>query len=213
MFKWLESRILWGSLLILGGIGLLLQNLGILPYGGLIWALILAVGGGIFISIYFGSRENWWSLIPGVSLLSVAVGVLLDMVFPSLGSILSGVIILGGIGLSFVFVYLSSKSQWWAVIPAGVLMTLALVSGVDNSTLGVDTGGIFFLGLGLTFLVVAWLPQPDGAMKWAYIPAGILLAMGTIITAVSENVFSLIAPVVLVLVGLLIVWRTIVRRG
>jgi hypothetical protein len=126
---------------------------------------------------------------------------------------ISGVVILGGISLSFVLVYLSSKTQWWAVIPAGVLLTLALVSGLDNSTLGLDTGGIFFLGLGLTFLVVAWLPQQDGSMKWAYIPAGILLVIGTIITAVSENVFGLVTPVVLVLVGLLIIWRTLFRRG
>jgi hypothetical protein len=212
MLKWLESRILWGSLLILGGIGLLLQNLGILPFGGLIWVLILGVGGGIFISVYLESKEHWWALIPSISLFAVAAGILLDMLVPAIGEILSGLVILGGIGLSFLLIYLSNRHQWWAVIPAGVLFTLAVVAGLDNSPWNVDTGGIFFLGLGLTFLVIAWLPHPEGAMKWAYIPAIVLLVIGAAITAVSENLFGVIAPAVLVLAGLLVIWRTVFRR-
>ena len=36
---------------------------------------------------------------------------------------------LGTIGLSFWVIYLTRRDFWWAVIPGGALMTLALVAG------------------------------------------------------------------------------------
>ena len=65
MFKWLESRILWGSLLILGGILFLLQNLNIIQVGGLFWAILAVLGAVFFFYIFFSNRLNWWALIPG----------------------------------------------------------------------------------------------------------------------------------------------------
>jgi hypothetical protein len=43
----------------------------------------------------------------------------------------------------------------------------------------VESGGVFFVGLGLTFLLVALLAK----MRWAYIPAAILLLFGFFIGA------------------------------
>ena len=131
MVKWLESRLLWGSLLVIGGVLFLLQNLGIIQFGGLFWAILLGLGAVFFLSIFFANRMNWWALIPGLTLLSIAVVVALGYIVPGISDVWSGTIVLGGIGLSFLLIFLIDMQMWWAVIPAGVLLTLAAVVGIE----------------------------------------------------------------------------------
>ena len=50
--KWLESRTLWGSLLILGGVLFLLQNLGFLNLGNRFWVIVLGLGGLFFLGFF-----------------------------------------------------------------------------------------------------------------------------------------------------------------
>lgn len=205
----LRSRIVWGILLVLGGVALLLENLNVIRIGGALWGFILAVAGLVFLFEYMRNRMRWWPLIPGITLLAVALTILLDVAFPRIGGILGGMIVLGGIGISFVLVYLVDQSNWWAVIPAGVLLTLALMSVLENLDLGFDTGGFFMLGIGLTFFVLSVLPGPHGSLKWAAIPGGVLVVIGVIILAVTEQAFQAIWPVLLILLGLFIAVRAL----
>jgi hypothetical protein len=210
--KLLSSRITWGVLLILGGLLFLLQNLEVIVIGNLIWGIVFALGGFVFLSVYVSNREHWWALIPGFVLLSLASVVTLGFLFPELEGRLGGSLFLGGIGLAFWLVYLTDRRNWWAVIPGGVLFTLAVVSGLD--TVMADTGGIFFLGLGLTFALVAILPTPDGRMRWALIPAGILSLMGILIIAAAGDMINIVLPLFLILLGVFLLFRTFIpNRG
>ena len=69
-----------GAILLIGvGILLLLQNFGIL--GGvvaLIWSLIFAAGGLIFVYMFLTNRTPWWALIPGFTLLGLAALIALE---------------------------------------------------------------------------------------------------------------------------------------
>jgi hypothetical protein len=208
--KLLSSRITWGVLLILGGILFLLQNLELITFGSLIWGLLFAFGGFVFLSVYASNRENWWSLIPAFVLLSIAGLIILGFFFEDLASRIGGSLFLGGIGLAFVLVYLVDRRNWWAIIPAGVLFTLAVVAGLD--TVMGDTGGIFFLGLGLTFALVGILPTPEGRMRWAFIPAGILSLMGVLIIAAAGEMINIVLPAFLILLGIFLVFRTLIPR-
>lgn len=210
--KWLESRVLWGSLLILGGVLFLLQNLGLLLLGNFFWALLLGLGGLFFISIYLQSRANWWALIPGFTLLSVTALMLVQQFAPGLGDNWGGGIILGGIGLSFFMIYLVERANWWAIIPGGVLLTLAATVGLEQFFPGLETAGIFFLGMGLTFSLVAMLPNPQGEMRWAWIPAGILLLMGVIFMAAAGELLKYIWPAALILAGAVLLLRSLRGR-
>ena len=212
MFKWLQSRMLWGALLILAGVVLLLQNFLEIQLGTIFWSLLFGLGGLAFVSVYIGYREHWWALIPGFTLLSIAVLIFLDLVAPGLNDILGGSIVLGGIGLGFLGVYLADRNNWWAIISAGVMFTLMVVAGLDEVLSGFGVGGIFFLGVGLSFGVIALLPTPEGRMNWAFIPAGILVFMGLIITATAESVLIYIGPVALIVVGLYLIYRTFFSR-
>jgi hypothetical protein len=208
--KWIESRFLWGLMLIIAGGLFLLQNLGLFEASGLVWAALLGLGGVFFVSVFIQSREHWWALIPGITLLAVALLIFLGNFFPRASNILGGAIVLGGIGLAFLMVYLANRENWWALIPMGVMLTLAGVSTLDEIA-GFDTGGIFFIGLGLTFALVALLPSERAQMRWAWIPAGILLVMGLLISASAASLMGYVGPAVLILAGLFFILRAAAR--
>ncbi|MEW5868612.1 MAG: hypothetical protein AB1894_05000 [Chloroflexota bacterium] len=211
--KWLESRILWGVLLIAGGVIFLLENLNIIEFGGLVWALLFALASAVFFSVYFQERRtNWWAMIPAFTLLGIGAEIGVDQLAPRLSDVLGGSLVLGGIGAGFLFVYIASRENWWAIIPAGVLFTLAAVSALEETTDG-ETGGVFFLGLGLTFALVAVLPNPSGTMRWAWIPAVILLVMGVLFLAAAQNLMGYIWPAALILVGGFLILRALRPRG
>jgi hypothetical protein len=120
---------------------------------------------------------------------------------------IGGAIFLGAIGLSFWAVYLTGRDRWWAIIPGGVLITLALVSALpDRLFAGADSGGVFFLGLAATFLLVALLAD----MRWAYWPAGALGVFGVFLFFGSQiSLLSYLGAGALILVGIYLVLRTL----
>jgi len=168
--KRFDYRILIGAALILGGILMLLDKTGVLKGAtDFFWAGLLAIGAGIFLFWFFNDRSKWWAAIPGFTLAGMAAStLLLDRVG------WGGLAFLGGIGVGFWAVYLRQRAQWWAIIPGGVLLTLGFTSALTEAFNVVETGGVFFVGLGLTFLLVALLAK----MKWAFIPAAVLLLLG-----------------------------------
>lgn len=210
--KWITWRALWGILLVGGGILFLLNNLGLIEIGSYFWSLVFTVAGLGFLSVFVTDRQNWWALIPGFVLLGIGSIIYIDQTFPELTGLLGGVIVLGSIGLSFLIIYLVNRDNWWAIIPAGVMITLAVVSGLGEVLTGFDMGGIFFIGLGLTFLIVGVLPTPHGQMRWAFIPAGILLGIGVLIMLALSTWVGYLWPVALILAGLFIIYRTFRRR-
>ena len=75
-----------------------------------------------------------------------------------------------------------------------------------------ETGGVFFLGLGLTFAVVALLPTSAGRMAWAWIPAGVLALMGLLLMAAAGNLIGYLWPLVIILAGGFLILRTLLGR-
>ncbi len=210
--KILSSRIFWGLVLVIGGVLLLLDTFGVIEGGAIFWTIISAFVAILFLSFYATNQEHWWALIPGTIFLSISAVIGLNEYLPGFNERnLSGTIILSGISLSFLLVYLAEHSNWWSIIPAGVIATIALVSYMEiNSTMFV-TGGIFFLGLGLTFALVAILPTSIGQMRWAWIPAGILCLIGLIILISVEQYINYIWPSVLIVMGIFLVGRSFLK--
>jgi hypothetical protein len=205
----IQPRVVGGWLLIAGGVVVLLQTLGILASGANVPLAVLLGAGGVFFLyvLVTGPSRQWWAAIPGVILLDLAALMVVGLVFPGMGctarvgglvfscSDLAGSLFLAGIGLSFWTVYIANRAQWWAVFPAGVLTTVAAVTLVSRQLNGTAVGGVFFVGLGLTFVLVGLLPSPQGKMGWAFIPAAILLVMGIVLigsfTALTSYVWAL----------------------
>ena len=117
---------------------------------------ILAV---IFFLVYLG-RHATWSIIVAYVMFVLGFMPLLGMTTrPELG----GVIFLLAIGLPFLYVYLRYPERWWAIIPAGILLTLVIITafvllpGVpDSDSFNRIGNSLFFLGTAATFAIV-WL--------------------------------------------------------
>jgi len=204
--KRFDPRIIIGTLLIFaGGLGFL-QAFGFLrDASDVFWGIVFLVAGGTFLFVFssgFASGQ-WWAVIPGLVLAGIGVVILLPDSLDDLG----GAVFLGAIGLSFWAVYLSGRDRWWAIIPGGVLLTLAAVSALPDTLFGgADSGGVFFLGLALTFLLVAILAN----MNWAYWPAGALGVFGVFLFFQSQvYLLTYVGAAALVGVGVLIILRSL----
>jgi hypothetical protein len=252
--KQFDPRIIFGILLIAGGGLALAQTMGLLEnasdifwggaflaagliflsllFGGHWWAsfpgfTLVALGalillpkslddfggafflGGIALSfwyVYFTSRvQRWWALIPAGVLTALAVMIVVASRYEDYG----GAVFLGGIGLSFFAVYLSDRAdRWWALIPGGVLVTLAGMTIAAERVGEFQTAGFFFLGLAVTFLLVALL----AGMNWAYWPALVLGIMGFLGIASLLDIATYLWAVVLIGAGIFLLFRYFLRK-
>lgn len=201
--KRFNTQIVLGLLLLAGGGLLLLQTMGILKSATeVFWGAAFLLAGAVFISLLFGGQ--WWPAFPGMTLLGLGAIILLG---DRLGEF-SGLIFLGAIALAFWLVYIMDRSNWWALIPAGVLSTLAIVTVLPERVGTFGTGGVFFLGLALTFLLVALAAR----MQWAYWPAAALGVLGVLGTASLMDFANYIWAAALILGGGFLIVRYFMKR-
>ncbi|MCJ7715706.1 MAG: hypothetical protein MUO54_04205 [Anaerolineales bacterium] len=200
-----RSSLIWGGILILAGVLFLLQEINILGNAWqYLWLILMAAGSAVFLWIYFTKKDQWWAIIPGLTLLGLSFSGFESIlnIFP--GSNLSGAVFLGCIGLAFWLVYLRRQDQWWAISPGGVLVTLAAVAGFEKILGGSEV--IFFLGLAATFALVGVLPSQVDT-RWAFIPAAILAVLGIALFDPFKSAMLVIWPVALVALGVYILFR------
>ena len=192
---------LLGALLLVAGTLLLLQALGTSVATGLFWGVLFLAGAAVFWYLFTTDQEHWWAAIPGGALLGLGLTVLTGEAGLPGAEIWGGSLFLGSMGAGFAAVYLRDHERWWAIIPAGVLTTLALTSAWDAAVAGERaSGALFFAGLALTFVLVAVLPGGPGR-RWAWIPAAALL-----------SVFDYLWPLALITGGGFLLWRGLGRR-
>lgn len=202
--KRIDPSIVIGLVLILAGGLFVLQTRGILDnVGDVFWGTMFLAAGALFLFTYF--TGSWWSVIPGCVLAGIGVLILLPESLERFG----GAVFLGSIGLAFWLVYFTARMErWWALIPAGVLSTLAVVSFLPDMVGGVATGGIFFLGLALTFLLVALLAH----MRWAYYPAAALGGIGLLASLSAGDITNYVWALVLIIAGGYLIYRNFRRE-
>ncbi|MEW5940092.1 MAG: hypothetical protein AB1750_10545 [Chloroflexota bacterium] len=203
--KRLDPAVIVGlALILLGGL-FALQQLDIIEdVGDTFFGAAFLIGGLFFLIAYF--TGSWWGAIPGCTLAGIGALILLPDSLEEFG----GAVFLGGVALAFWLVYLSARvERWWALIPAGVLTTLAFVSFAPQFVSGEATGGIFFLGLALTFALVAWLAH----MRWAWIPAAVLCALGLVVMLAAGDVGAYLWAAVLIGAGGWLIYRYFKQNG
>jgi hypothetical protein len=201
----LGLRLVGSILLIAAGIFLLLGYAGvipnILPY---LWIVLFAISGVFFLIFYAMDRRHWWALLPGWTLLGLGATSIVAVLRADSLSDLGGAIFLGGVALGFWLVYILHREHWWAIIPAGVLTTLAVLAEI-----GTGEYTIFFIGLGMTFLLVFLLPSPGGRKTWALIPGAILLVLGIVLRTPYIEALNYIGAAALIVGGGYLLYRAL----
>jgi hypothetical protein len=205
-------ELILGLFLVVGGALFLLQNLNVIPVSNLFWGFAFLFAGLVFLYVYLVDRKHWWALIPGFTLLGIGATVALAELAPAAGEVGGGALTLGGIALGFWVIYLTDIDRWWAIIPGGVILTLAIATLTDVFGAGFDGGSIFFLGMGVTFLLLWVLPTRGRSMSWALIPAVVLLAMGLLLSAAAASLINYLVPVLFIVIGAFFLLRTFATR-
>lgn len=194
-----NTSIIAGIALMAAGVLLLLDLLGILDSAALVWPLIFAAAGTAFVVLFVRSRDNWWAAIPGSVFLGLAAVILVTQLWPGPAAYWAGAFLFLFMGAGFGAVYGRERSNWWALIPCGVMLTLALVVALPPAWEGMPVAAVLFLGLAATFAVLALVPVPpehrpgqpaavagqpgngkQARMKWPLVPAAVLAVLGLI---------------------------------
>ncbi len=205
-------RILLGGLLVLIGAAALLDSFNIIPFGGLLWGGLFALGGLAFLVFFIQNRASWWAIIPGVILLGLSTVILISSLFPKFEGSIGGFIFLAAISVAFWLVYGTNNQFWWAIIPAGVMASLAFTVLVDEFT-RFDGGVIFLLGLSGTFALLSILPGLGGNRRWPLIPAGVLFLVSILAFGLESSLSSVVWAVLLIGLGVFLVVRSLLQKN
>jgi hypothetical protein len=212
--KKVDWRIIVGIVLLVIGVITLLQSLGVLNLQGSTWMLVMgaifAAAGAVFIYVFLADRVQWWALIPGCTLIGLAGVVILPMI-PGFPTGLAPSFLLGMIGVSFWIIYLINHENWWAIIPGGALLSVAALIGFSQY-FGVAGVGIMFLGLAITFGLVALLPTGDERNKWAWIPALALLVLALAFGFLGTSYGMYVWPVALIIGGAVVLIKALTPK-
>lgn len=202
--------IVGGILLIAAGIIFLLNNLGVFQIR---WEILIgplfALGGLVFLLVFIINTNDWWALIPGFVLIGIGTIIFMGQSFSPVLDRVGGTIFLTFLGLPFLLIFFTHPEDWWALIPGGVLLTIAAVNLV--SLLSKWSGAIFFFGLAITFGLIYVLPKPAGRLKWALYPAGILFVVGILELFDLANVMRYVLPLALLVGGGYVLYRALRR--
>ena len=202
-----KQSMVWGGLLILFGVMALVE-----VYTDLTawtWVVILAAAGlGVF-GVYLTDRSDWGLLIPAYVLWAIA-GLVTLIELNILQDPFIATYVLTAIALPFLVVFLRNRDQWWALIPAYVLLAVGVMVGLLG--LGVLTDllvpAYVMLAIAIPFFVVY---VHNTKQWWALIPGGIMAVIG-LSFLIAEAAVQYVAPVALVIVGVWILVRQFTRK-
>ena len=170
-----KSSLFWGLLLIIGGGVALAQQFGYLnqlPNSAWMWvfALISLVG---LVSYLTSGLKEWGWLFPAGIFGGLAVTVALATNHVSSAAV--GSPIFFGLLMPFLVAYLTDRTRnWWALIPCGIMLFLAMVTLLADNVGGEWIGSLFLFLIALSFFVVY---LNNHARTWALLVAYIMFVL------------------------------------
>jgi hypothetical protein len=203
----IRQSIVWGGVLILVGLLLLVnQFVELSPW---VWVLMLAAAGLGAFGLYLTDRSDWAMLLATYVLWAITMLVAL-IELNVLRDDAIAVYALIAIALPFLAVFWRDRAQWWALIPAYVLLVIGVMIGLIGLGVLDDllVPAYVLFAIAIPFFVVY---ARDRRLWWALIPGGILAVVG-LSFLVIEAALAYIGAVVLLIVGAWILVRVFTRR-
>ena len=149
---------------------------------------ILAAGGLVLLALYLADRSDWGLLIPTFILLSTALIASVALLDLLEGDIM-GALVLFLIGVPFLAVYLRDREQWWAIIPAYVMLAIALMLLLTELDIMDDelVASFILTSIAIPFLVIY---SRDREKWWALIPAYATLVIALMVGLIDGGVLD-----------------------
>ena len=170
-----KSGLFWGLLLIIGGGVALAQQLGYmnqLPDSAWMWVFALISLVGLVSYITSGFKEWGW-LFPAGIFGGLAVTVALAT--NNVNNAAVGSPIFFGLLIPFVAAYLTDRTRnWWALIPGGIMLFLAMTTLLVDNVGGEWVGSLFLFLIALSFFVVY---LNNHSRTWALLVAYIMFVL------------------------------------
>lgn len=203
-----KQSLVWiGVLILIGVLSLVNRFVELSPW---VWAAFLAGAGLGAFGLYLADRSDGLMLLEAYVLWAIAV---LIALVPSnvLRDEAVACYVLPAIALPFLVIFVRDRAQWWALIPAYVLLAVAGVIGLAESGLFSDdlVSAYVLFAIAIPFFVIyAW----GRKQWWAPIPGGILAMIGLSFLIIAGGAVEYFAFALLV-VGAWILVRAFVGRG
>lgn len=155
-----------GALIVASRIGLF----GALP--AFVWVVLLFLAGA---ALFKGGAARFplWQRIVGYAFVGVLAIVTAGR--------FAGVAAVGFPAMAFLLVYGGERRRWWALIPGGMLASVALLVTAEILFPRWDAAAIMFLGFAGTFTLLYVLPPERGGQRWALFPALVWIALTVLI--------------------------------
>ena len=193
-----------GMMLFLTLVTLLVDSAG----GEWVGALFLFMIAATFLVVYLNNRTRIWALI--VAYATGVLGLAPLMTIGGREAAYFGPIFLFAVALPFFVVYFQRVENWWAIIPAGVLTVVAIITALAISgwIRSANEGGIanalLMGGLAVTFAVI-WLRH---AKSWAKVVT-IVLSVVAVASVFFATYSQVLWPVVFILVGVYLFYTAV----
>jgi hypothetical protein len=202
-----RQGLVWGGLLILFGVMGLVATL--TDLSAWVWVIILGLAGLLVFGVYLTDRSDLTLLIPAYVLWAVA-GLVALTTLDILRDEFIAMYVLTAISLPFLVVFVRDRAQWWALIPVYVLLAVGLMVGLIASGILSELliPAYVMFAVAIPFLVVFAL---NPKAWWPLIPGGIMAVIG-LAFLVAETAVEYIGPAVLVVVGIWILARQLLRK-
>jgi len=104
-----------------------------------------------FLGVYIRNRAQWWALIPAYTMLAV-VGVIALAEIAGASDNLVTAYVMFVIALPFFFVYARNRSQWWFLIPAGIMAAIGIGFLLTEAAAAI-VGAVLLICVGLWSLL------------------------------------------------------------
>ena len=197
----------WGSVLILVGVLQLVET--VTDLSPWIWIFPLAAGGLVALGFYLSDRTDWSMLLSAYVAWAIALLIAL-VTLNILRDEAVAFYVLLAIALPFVAVFYRDRRQWWALIPAYVMLVVAVMIGLIGLGVLDDmlVPAYIMLAIALPFFVVY---ARDRRQWWFLIPGGVLAVVG-LAFLISEAAIEYIGALVLILVGVVLLARVFTRK-
>jgi hypothetical protein len=186
-----------GTTILFLAVATLLADLADGAFIGTLSLLTIASG---FLAVYLNEHNRTWALLVAYGFAVVSQAPLMSSAGRQVDYF--GAFVLVAIALPFYVIYFRSGAQWWAIIPAGALTTLAVVvtlaifGFIRSQSQPGFVSALLLGGMAATFAVVGW----HRARTWGRVVTTILLAMA-LASAVFPGHSQVISALGIILLG------------